>query len=507
MNPIDGLAFGLSVAITPENLLAALVGALLGTAIGVLPGMSPTAVIALLLVPTMGLKPETGLIMLGAIYYGSQYGDSMTAILLNVPSEAASIVIAIDGYKLTRRGRSGAALAVSAVSSFIGATAGLIGLTLSATALSQVALALGPPEEFLIGVVGLVILSRMSNTTMWSGLLALGLGLLLTTIGVDPVAATPRFTFGQFTLGLGISLLPVAMGIIGLAEVLSIAVNPAELPAVASVKLRGLLPTVAEWVDVGKASLRSSVLGFMLGLLPGPTLTMATFAAHRLERAIAPEEVGLGSLKGVAGPKAADDAAVSANFVPLLALGIPFSSTTAVLFAGLLLHGITPGPLLIQQRPEIFWGLIAAMYVGNFMLLILNFPLVGMWVSLLKIPGSILSAVLVVLMLVGAYSLRNNAFDMLVLLIAGVVGYFMKGAGIDRALLILGMVLGPILELYFRQSLQMSGSNPGIFFERTICQVLLGVLVIWFAAPPMYRFFRRRRGQPALAHPLQGTLT
>jgi len=461
--------------------------------------MGPTVVLALLLVPTMGMKPETGLIMLGAIYYGTQYGDSLSAILMGVPSEPPSVVIGMDGFQASKKGRAGPALAVAATGSFIGATIGLVGLSLVAGPLSEAALAFGPPEYFAITVVGLLVLSRMSSASMTKGLVALGLGLAVTTVGIDPLSAVPRFTFGQVQLLGGIELVPTVMGIIGMAELIHIAGRKTGLPKAIGFKARDLMPTRKEWRECIPASLRGSVIGFLFGLLPGPTMALATFASYRLERRLAPNEVGTGSLRAVAGPKAADDGAVSGTLIPLMALGIPFSAVTAVLFAGLLLHGITPGPDMISQNPHIFWGMVAAMYIGNVALLILNFPLVAMWTSVLRLPQSILSALLVVLMMIGAYSLRNNLFDMIVLAVAGIVGYVMKQLGYERTLVILGLVLGPMLESSLGRSLELSDGSLMIFVRRPIPLALWAILVVFFGWPVVRRFVAsiRKRAMPA----------
>jgi putative tricarboxylic transport membrane protein len=490
MNPVAGLMYGFGIALTPDNVVAALSGALLGTAVGILPGLGPTVVLALLLGPTMRMKTEAGLIMLGAIYYGTQYGDSMSAILMNVPSEAPSVVIAIDGYKAARRGRAGAALSVAAMGSFLGASIGLVGLAVLAGPLSQAALAFGPPEYFVITVVGLLVLSKISSTSPWRGLTALGLGLALTTIGIESITGRPRFTFGVTDLMEGVDVVPAVMGLIGMAEMIHMAAKPIMAGEMAKFSYREIFPTFAEWKEAVPASLRGSVLGFFCGLLPGPTMTLATFASYRLERLLSPHTVGKGALRAVAGPKAADDGAISGTLVPLMGLGIPFTSVTAVLFAGLLLHGVTPGPLLIVQRPDLFWGLVAAMYVGNVALLILNFPLVGMWVSVLKIPQSVLSAMLVVLMLIGAYSLRSSVLDMAVVIIMGAVGYAMKQLDYERTLVILGLVLGPMLETAFARSLEMSGGDLNIFIERRIPQVLWTILVAIMIGPYVLRMFK-----------------
>lgn len=500
MNPLEGLLYGFSVALTPDNVLAALGGTLAGTVCGVLPGLGPTVVIALLLIPTISLRPETGLIALAAIYYGTQYGNSITAILMNVPSEAPSVVIAMDGYKLTSRGRGGAALAVAAVASFIGASIGLVGLTLFAGVVSGVALSFGPPEYTAITIFGLVVLSRMSSGSMWKGLLAIAVGLVLTTVGMDPLSGVTRFAFGQVQLAQGIDMIPVIVGSIGLAEMFHLATSAGGPPRAKAPKLREMMPTSAEWRESLPASLRGSVIGFFIGLLPGPAITLSPFASYRVERGRMtkhPEQFEHGSFAAVAGPKSADDASVSASLIPLMALGLPFTPVTAVLFAGMTLHGVQPSPFLMQEHPEVFWGLVAAMYVGNVVLLVLNAPLVGLWISILRIPQAPLMAILAILMMIGSFSLRNSMLDMAVVVISGIAGYVMREYRFDRTLIILGLILGPILESNLRKSLFMSQGDLTIFFQRPISLGILIALLLVMVGPIVWRH-KLRRWQPAL---------
>ncbi len=494
MNALDGLIYGFGIAMTPENLLAAILGAFMGTAVGILPGMSPTVVLAILLVPTMTMKTETGLIMMGAIYFGTQYGDSLSAILMNVPSEAPSVVIAMDGFLMSKKGRAGAALAVAAISAFIGATVGLVGLALLAGPVSRWALAFGPPEYFVLCTVGFLLLSNISSSSLPRALIALSVGLVMTTVGIDPFTGAPRFTFGSTDLLDGIEMVPAVMGFVGMAEMIYIAAKARGLPDPVGINIKELMPSRREWSRSIPASLRGAVLGFLFGLAPGPTSTLSTFASYRIEKNLAPNEVGQGAVQAVAGPKSADDASISGHLIPLLSLGVPFTPVAAILYAGMLLHGITPGPTLTAEHPEVFWGLVAAMYIGNLALLVLNFPLVGMWVSVLRTPQPVLSAVVVVLMMIGAYSLRNSAADMVVLVVTGILGYAMRQLGYERTLAILGLCLGPLFEKSFSQSLQMSRDDPSIFFTRPIPQVLWALLVAIFLGQAFYsRASKKRR--------------
>lgn len=497
MSPLEGLAFGFSVALAPENLLAALVGALAGTFVGVMPGLGPTGAMALLLPLTLGLRPETALIMLAGIYYGAMYGGSTTSILVNVPGEAASVVTTVDGYQMARRGRAGAALAVVAVGSFIAGTLGVIGLMLFATTLAQFALSFGPPEYCAIALLGLFILSRLSGGSLWHGLMVLGLGLALATIGIEPVSSRLRYTFGVMQLAQGVELIPVAMGLFGMAEVLLVAERAGGLPQVTRIRLREMFPTRTEWRRALPSIGRGTVLGFLIGLLPGPSAVISTFASYRLERRMSrhPNEFGKGAVEGVAGPEAANNSATSGHMVPLLALGIPFGPAVALLMAALMMQGVQPGPLLMEEHPKVFWGVVASMYVGNVALLILNLPLVSIWVSLLRIPQPVLLASILLFMLIGTYSVNNSMFDLMVLILAGVLGYVFRKLRFDVAPMVLALVLGPILEKSFRQSLYMSQGDPLIFLQRPISGTLLAVLVAVLVAPALLCLVAGRQAQ------------
>ena len=495
MGPVDGLIYGFSVALSPGNLLAALAGAVVGTFVGVLPGIGPVGAMALLLVATSHLLPVTALIMLAGIYYGSMYGGSTTSILVNVPGEAASVVTAIDGYQMAKRGRAGAALAVAAVGSFAAGTLGVVGLMVAAPALARFALSFGPPEYFALALLGLLALSRIAAGSFWKGLMMLAAGMALATVGMEPVSGSSRYTFGNVALMQGIELVPVVMGLFGVAELLVVAEQAGGLPRVTSVRLRELFPTVAEWRRAVPAILRGSGLGFLIGLIPGPASVISSFGSYRLEWWVAKNrsEFGQGAIEGVAGPEAANNAATSAQMVPLLALGIPFGPATALLLASLMIQGVQPGPLLIAERPEVFWGVVTSMYVGNVALLVLNLPLVGLWVSLLKLPQPILVAAILIFMLVGAYSVNNSMLDLGVLVVMGVVGYVLRKLAFDPSPLILALVLGPMLEKTFRQSLIMSGGDPWVFVSRPISGTLVFAVLVIMVAPALWRVVAPRR--------------
>ena len=483
MNPIEGMLYGLSVATQPHNLIAALVGALLGTAIGVLPGLGPVAGAALVLPLTFSLEPVTGLIALAGIFYGCMYGGSTTSVLVNIPGETASVVTCIDGYEMAKRGRAGAALSVMAIGSFVAGTLSIVGVMFFAPPLSNLALSFGPAEFFALTTVGLVVLSRISGGSFARSLFVTALGLLLATVGMESITAISRFDFGVLELAHGVEIVPAAVGLFGISEVLFVVEDLVGVPRAIPVKLRELLPNREEWRRTIPAWGRGTVLGFVMGFLPGPMNVLSTFAAYRLEKAVAGryrDQFGKGAIEGVAGPEAANNAAATAQFVPLLSLGLPFSAMLALLLAALMIQGVQPGPLLVVQRPEIFWGVMASMYIGNVALLILNLPLVGLWVSILRIPLFVLLPCIVLYAMIGSYSVRNTTFDLWVLVGFGLLGYALRKLKFDLAPLILALVLGPLLERYFRTALFLSKGDPGIFLASPISQVLwaAGLLVV-----------------------------
>lgn len=495
MGPAEGLLYGFSVALAPANLLASLAGVAIGTLVGVLPGIGPVGAMALLLPSTFALAPTTALIMLAGIYYGSMYGGSTTSILVNVPGEAASVVTAIDGYQMARKGRAGAALAVSAVGSFVAGTLGVAGLILFAAILAEAALRFGPPEYFALTITGLTVLSRLTGGSLAKSFLMVGLGLALGSVGMEPISGVSRFTFGSVRLSQGVELVPVAMGLFGIAEVLALAERHAVLPRAISVRLRELLPTRGEWRRATAPIFRGSILGFLVGLIPGPAAVLSTFLSYAVERKVSrrPEQFGQGAIEGVAGPEAANNGATAGALVPLLALGIPFAPATAVLLGALVIHGIQPGPLLMTERPELFWGVVASLYIGNALLLILNLPLIGLFVSVLRLPQWLLLSLVVLLCLVGTYSVNNSLLDLWVLVVMGLLGYFFRKLDFDPALVILALVLGPMVEKTFRQTLFMARGDWAAVLSRplTVALLLAGLLIV--VGPELYRASRRVR--------------
>jgi putative tricarboxylic transport membrane protein len=492
---VQSLLHGFSLALTPLYLYYALIGAILGTIVGVLPGLGPLGAMAILLSFTLKLDATGAMILFAGIYYGAMYGGSTTSILLNIPGEAASVVTCIDGYQMAQKGRAGAALTVSAVGSFIAGTISILGLMGVALFLADIALRFGPPEFFAIGVCGLALLVRLSEGSPLQAFIMILLGMALATVGVDFLTGIERFTFGIHELGQGIDFLPVAMGIFGIAEVLVTVEQKEFIQSVRKVRMRELLPTREEWRRSLPPMFRGSALGFLIGLVPGPSPVIATFVSYISEKRLSstPEEFGKGAIEGVAGPEAANNAAVGGAYVPLFALGIPFTPAMAIVLGTLMLHGLTPGPNLMKTKPDLFWAVIASMYIGNFMLLVLNLPLVNIFVSILKVPRNILLPVIVLICLIGVYTVNSSSLDLLMLAVFGFVGYGLRRVGFPVAPLILAMVIGPMLETSLRQSLNITGGNLADMIFRPICLTMYSIVGITFILPPVLRFFSKSR--------------
>jgi putative tricarboxylic transport membrane protein len=469
------------------NLLYCFIGVTLGTVVGVLPGLGSAATIALLLPITYYLPPTSAIIMLAGIWYGSMYGGSTTSILLRIPGEAATVMTCIDGYEMAKQGRAGAALGISAFGSFIAGSVGVVALMFLAPPLAEFALEFGPPEYFALAILGLSLVSSLGTKSLPKALSMALLGLFLGTIGLDPVRSAARFTYGSLTLLSGLDLVPMVMGLFGIAEVLSMIEKRMQVEEVAKAPkgLIALLPNRKDWRDSIGPITRGTIVGFLVGILPGGNATISSFISYALEkrRSKHPEEFGRGAIEGVAGPESANNAATAGGFVPLLTLGIPTNVVMALMFGAFLLHGVTPGPMLLNQRPEMFWGIIASMYVGNIMLLVLNLPLIGLFVKITTLPSSIMGPIIVLVCLVGAYGVSNNPMDILVMVIFGVVGYLMGKFGYEPAPLVLAFVLGPMIEISLRQSLILSEGNFTIFFMRPIAGVLLGAAILMLLAP------------------------
>ena len=494
MDFLAGLGHGFAVALTPWNLVYAFVGAVVGTAIGVLPGLGPPATIALLLPATYRMDPTSAVILLAGIFYGAMYGGSTTSILLNIPGEAASIVTCLDGYKMARQGRAGPALGISAMGSFIAGSLSVLAMSVIAPGLASFALQFGPAEYASLVFLGLMMAVYLSEGSILKGLLMAALGIVLGTVGIDPVFGAPRFTFGIPRLMDGLDFVVAAMGLFGIAEVLMNLEAP-DVRDVYKTSLRGLFPTLEDWRRCWAAVLRGSGLGFFIGVLPGGGAVISSFVAYAVEKRVSkhPERFGQGAIEGVAAPEAANNAASTSSFIPLLTLGIPGNASIAMIFVALMIHGIQPGPLLFQQHPNLFWGVIASMYVGNFMLLGLNLPLIGFWVRLLKLPYHYLAVVIVIICVIGAYSIKNTVFDVAVMMVFGVFGYVLRKGGFPAAPLVLAMILGRMLERSFLQSLQVSAADLTIFIEKPISATLLSITAIVMLTPVARWLWSRRR--------------
>jgi putative tricarboxylic transport membrane protein len=485
MEILGGLLQGFQVALTPMSLMMCVVGVLLGTIIGVLPGLGPSATIAMLLPLTFKLEPTGAMIMLAGIYYGAKYGGSTTSILLNVPGESSSVVTCIDGYQMARKGRAGAALGMAAVASFIAGTFGVVMLMLVAPPLARMSLAFSAPEYFALMVLGLTMVVLLAGESLTKALLAMLVGLWIAGMGTDLFTATSRFTFDRVELLGGIDFIIVAIGVFAVGEVLG-NMEPAKPIEMLPVPkgLRNLMPT---WEDMKKcrfAFLNGSLIGFLIGILPGAGATIASFMSYGIEKAVSkhPEEFGHGAIEGVAAPEGANNAETGGALVPLLTLGIPGSGTTAILLAALVLWGFKPGPLFIQDNPQLFWGLVASMYIGNVILLLLNLPLVAVFAQLLKIPGYAMFPMILGVSIVGVYSVSGSLFHLGLLALFGLLGYAMRKLDYPTAPLVLGLVLGDLMERALRQSLMMSQGSLAILF-RPIPSVLLALAALLLLIP------------------------
>jgi putative tricarboxylic transport membrane protein len=486
MDVVTGLMQGFAVALQPLNLLWCLVGVALGTVVGVMPGLGPPATIAMLLPLTFLMDPASAMIMLAGIYYGAKYGGSTTSILLNVPGESASVATCFDGYQMARNGRAGAALGIAAIASFIAGTVGVLGLMLIAPPLARMALAFSSPEYFALMALGLAMVVLLAGRSMIKALLAMLLGLWLAGIGTDLFSQTSRFTFGRMELLSGIDFVVVAIGVFAIGEVLA---NMQGREAAKALPLpqgwRNLLPTVQDLKDSRFAFANGSIVGFLIGVLPGAGSTIASFISYGIEKAVSrrPEQFGKGVVEGVAAPEGANNAETGGALIPMLTLGIPGSSTTAVLLAALVLWGFKPGPLFIPENPAVFWGLVASMYIGNLMLLVLNMPLVPLFAQVLRTPVYILYPLILGIAMVGVYSTSGSLFDVWLLAGFGLLGYVMRKLDYPTAPLILGLVLGGALERALRQSLMMSDGSVSILVSRPVSAVMLSLALLILLIP------------------------
>jgi putative tricarboxylic transport membrane protein len=480
MDTLNELLNGFAAALTWQNLIFAFLGCLLGTVIGVLPGIGPVAGVALLIPLTLNMDPTGSIIMLCAIFYGTAYGGTITSVLLNTPGEAASAITTIDGHAMTKMGKAGAALTIAAVGSFVGGTIATLGLVAAAKPLGELGLLVGPPEFFALMVVGISLLVALAGNSMVKALISGALGLLISMVGIDPVAGAPRFTFGMDRLLDGVSFVAVIVGVFGLSEILSY--RKGESTVVHAPGFRSLLPTGKEWRRSAPSMARGTGIGFGLGLIPGMTGSVASLLSYGAEKKFSKHrnELGKGAVEGVAGPETANNAHANAALIPLFTLGIPASPTIAVLMGAFLQQGLTPGPTLFTEHSEIAWAIIASLFIGNLLLVLLNVPLVGLWTSILRVPAPILTALILLFMVIGAYTINFSVFDVFVMIGFGLLGLALRHLEIPLAPMVLTLVLGPLMERSLRESLEISQGDFGIFLNRPISLVLilLGVLII-----------------------------
>jgi len=458
---------------------------LLGTLIGVLPGIGPVAAISLLLPVTYQVPATSTLIVLAGIYYGAQYGGSTTAILVNIPGESSSVMTTLDGYQMAKQGRAGAALGIAAFGSFIAGILATLGLVFVAPPMAELAVQFGPAEYVSLMILSLSMVALLSKGSTVKALIMAAFGLLLGAVGMDPVSGQYRFTLGVLALEDGVGLIPVVMGLFGISEILFNLEERTEGPTLLEEKIRGILPSVQDWLQSFKPIFRGSLIGFFFGLLPGGGAMVTSFISYGVEKRVSksPERFGRGAIEGVAGPESANNAGAQAAFVPLLSLGLPSNPVTAIMLGALMLHNVAPGPMLISQHPDLFWGVIVSMLVGNLMLLVLNLPLIPLWVRLLKIRYDYLFPLILLFCVIGSFSLTNSSSDVLIMLIFGLVGYFLRKLNYEPAPLVLAMVLGPIFERALGQSLKISDGSFSIFLRKPISVFFLIATVIFFLVP------------------------
>jgi len=483
MDVIGNLLAGFQTALGLHNIYLCFIGCLFGTMVGVLPGIGPLVGISLLIPATYGIDATGAIIMLAGIYYGAMYGGSTTSILMNIPGESASVITCVDGYQMTQKGRGGAALFISAWGSFVGGNLSILGLMILAPLLANFATRFGPPEIFAVLMLAFILLGSLGSGSFFKTMPMIFLGMFLGTVGMDPLTGNFRFTHGVKDLYDGIGFVPVAMGAFGIGEILTVT-EESLVRVIHKVRMRELLPTREELRASWGPIFRGSGLGFLIGILPGSAHVLSSFVSYAVEKKVSShsEEFGTGRIEGVAGPETANNAATGGAMIPFLGIGIPTGPATAVMMIALMIHGIRPGPLFISEQPQIFWGLIASMYIGNVILLILNLPLVGIFINLLRVPFRILFPLVLIICLVGTYSVSSSTFDLLILLGSGVFGYIFRKLKYDLAPFILALIIGPLLEVSLRQSLMRSDGSFSIFWNSPISLTLLGVsslLFVW----------------------------
>lgn len=482
---MENILTGLSIVFTAQNLMYCFLGCLIGTLTGVLPGVGPVAAIALLLPVTYYVPVNSVMIMLAGIYYGAQYGGSTTSILVNIPGESSTVMTCLDGHQMALKGRAGPALGISAFGSFIGGTLAIIGLQLVAPPLAEVALKFGPPEFVALVILGLSLVALLVKGSALKGFIMAAFGLLVGCVGTDVVLGETRFTYGILSLEDGVGIVPLVMGLFGISEILINLEKELKPIGVIKTKISQIYPSIKDWRRSIKPILRGSGIGFGLGILPGGGALLSSFASYAMEKRFSkhPEEFGTGAIEGVAGPETANNAAAQSAFIPLVTLGLPSNPVTAILLGGLIIHGVAPGPQLISEHPELFWGLVASMYVGNIMLLVLNLPVIPLWVKLLRIPYRYLFPLILLFCIIGAYSIGNSIADILIMLFFGVLGYVFRKIEYEGAPFVLGMILGPLFEKKFTQSLIMADGDLTIFFKRPISLTIFIFLIVFAVIP------------------------
>jgi putative tricarboxylic transport membrane protein len=497
---MDLLNMGLKIALTPGNLVYCFVGAMLGTMIGVLPGLGPAATIAILLPITFKLTPIQATIMIAGLYYGAMYGGSTTSILVRVPGEAASVVTALDGHEMAKKGRAGPALGICAFGSFIGGSVSIIGLMLLAAPLASIAIKFGPPEYFGIMVMGLTLVIYLAQKHILKSIIMALFGLALGTFGMDIVTGDIRFGLGLVELNDGIGLVPLLTGLFGISEVI-INLEQEIRRDIKKSKIKDLFPTIQDWLDSKMAIVRGTFIGFFLGILPGGGAVISSFVSYALEKKVSkhPEKFGTGVIEAVAAPETANNAATGGAFIPLFVLGIPANVVMALLLSVLMVHGLQPGPTLIKMHPDLFWATVASMYIGNIMCVFFNLPMIGVWVQLLRVPYKILFPLIILFCSIGSYTMKNNVFDIYSMLVFGILGYFFRKLEFELTPLVLAFVLGPLMENALRQSVILSHGSFSIFFTRPIAAaaLLIALLSILLSVIPGLKNLREKMAQEA----------
>jgi putative tricarboxylic transport membrane protein len=496
MEILNNTILGFMVSLEPSNLIYCFIGAILGTLIGVLPGIGPAATIALLLPITFKMDAIQATIMIAGIYYGAMYGGSTTSILINIPGEAASVVTCLDGYQMAKKGRGGPALGISALGSFIGGTASIIGLMLISVPLAKAALRFGPPEYFAIMCLGLILIIYLSEKSFLNSFIMAAIGMILSTVGMDVFSADVRFGLGIKEFMDGIDIIPLLMGLFGISEVMINIEKESRREIIKGTNFLNLFPNIKDWMDSIGAILRGTFFGFFLGILPGGGALLASFASYAIEKKLSkhPEQFGSGVIEGVAAPETANNAAATGSFIPLFVLGIPANIVGALLLSSFMIHGLQPGPTLIKDHPSLFWGAIGSMYIGNVMCLIFNLPMIGIWVQLLRVPYRLLFPVIILFCVIGAYSINNSVIDIYMMIFFGLLGYVLRKLDFELAPLVLAFILGRMLETALRQSLTMSDGSLMIFITRPIAAagLFLTLIALIFAAIPALMKFKSR---------------